>query len=40
MTALVAGALIALVAAIIYLFVQLDHVRTDMAKMKETFITN
>jgi phage shock protein A len=30
-TALVAGALIALVAANIYLYVQLDHVRTDLA---------
>lgn len=37
MTALVAGALIALLAAVIYLFVQLDRVQTDMAKMKETF---
>jgi chromosome segregation ATPase len=35
LTALVAGALIALVAANIYLYVQLDHVRTDMAKMQE-----
>ena len=30
MTALVAGAIIALVAANIYLYVQVDHVRTDM----------
>jgi hypothetical protein len=38
-TALVAGALIALVAANIYLYVQLDHVRTDMAKTRETVMT-
>lgn len=36
-TALVAGAMIALLAAVIYLFVQIDHVQTDMAKMKEQF---
>ena len=39
MTALVAGALIALVAANIYLYVQIDHVRTDMAKMQESLKT-
>lgn len=38
-TALVAGALIALVAANIYLYVQVDHVRTDMAKMNESLMT-
>lgn len=38
-TALVAGALIALVAANIYLYVQMDHVRTDMAKMNESLMT-
>ena len=38
-TALVAGALIALVAANIYLYVQVDHVRTDMAKMNESMMT-
>lgn len=38
-TALVAGALIALVAANIYLYVQLDHVRTDMAKTRESVMT-
>lgn len=38
-TALVAGALIALVAANIYLYVQLDHVRTDMASMRESIMT-
>jgi len=36
-TALVAGAMIALLAAVIYLFVQIDHLQTDMAKMKEQF---
>jgi chromosome segregation ATPase len=35
-TALVAGALIALVAANIYLYVQLDHVRTDLAATQGT----
>jgi chromosome segregation ATPase len=39
MTALVAGAMIALLAAVIYLFVQMDHMQTDMAKMKEQFNT-
>ena len=38
-TALVAGALIALVAANIYMYVQLDHVRTDLAKMRESLTT-
>lgn len=38
-TALVAGALIALVAANIYLYLQLDHVRTDLAKTRETVMT-
>lgn len=37
--ALVAGALIALVAANIYLYVQVDHVRTDMSKMRESLMT-
>ena len=36
LTALVAGALIALVAANIYLYVQLDHVRTDLASVQES----
>ena len=35
-TALVAGALIALVAANIYLYVQLDRVRTDLAATRQT----
>ena len=39
MTALVAGAIIALVAANIYLYVQIDHVRTDMGKMHEDLQT-
>jgi phage shock protein A len=38
-TALVAGALIALVAANIYLYVQLDHVRTDLAATRGTLTT-
>ena len=35
LTALVAGAVIALVAANIYLYVQIDHVRTDVVKTRE-----
>ena len=38
-TALVAGALIALVAANVYLYVQVDHVRTDVAKTREALMT-
>jgi chromosome segregation ATPase len=38
-TALVAGAVIALLAAVIYLYVQMDHLQTDVAKMKEQFNT-
>jgi len=38
-TALVAGALIALVAANIYLYVQLDHLRTDLANTRESIRT-
>jgi hypothetical protein len=38
-TALVAGALIALVAANVYQYVQIDHIRTDMAKMHESIMT-
>ncbi len=37
--ALVAGALIALLAAVAYLFIQLDHVKADMAKMRESLMT-
>ena len=36
MTALVAGAIIALVAANIYLYVQIDHLRGDLAKTNDT----
>ena len=39
LTALVAGALIALVAANIYLYIQMDHVRTDVAKVRESLMT-
>lgn len=39
MTALVAGSLIALIAANIYLYVQIDRVRTDVASMQEKLTT-
>ena len=39
LTALVAGAVIALVAANIYLYVQIDHVRTDVTKVREDLMT-
>lgn len=39
LTALVAGALIALVAANIYLYIQVDHVRTDLASVQEKLTT-
>ena len=39
MTALVAGALVALVAANIYLYVQVDHMRTEMAQMHDKLLT-
>ena len=39
MTAIVAAAIIALVAANIYLYVQIGAVRTDMGKMKESLMT-
>ncbi len=39
MTALVAGALVALVAANIYLYVQVDHMRTEMAQMHDKLMT-
>jgi hypothetical protein len=35
MTALVAGALIALVGANIYLYVQIDHVQTDLKTLHD-----
>lgn len=40
LTALVAGAIIALVAANVYLYVQLDHVRADLAKMHDSIISD
>jgi chromosome segregation ATPase len=39
MTALVAGAIIALVGANIYLFVQLDHMKTDLAQTHDKLLT-
>ncbi len=36
MIALVAGALVVLVAANVYLYVQMDHLRTDVTKVQET----
>lgn len=39
LTALVAGAIIALVAANIYLYIQIDHLRTDLAKMDDALKT-
>ena len=39
LAALVAGAIIALIATNIYLYVQLDHVRTEVAKVQESLAT-
>jgi len=39
LTALVAGALIALIAANIYLYVQIDHLRGDVSKVRESLST-
>ena len=39
LTALVAGAIIALLAAVIYLFVQIDHLQTDLAKVQDKMMT-
>jgi len=39
LTALVAGALIALVAANIYLYIQIDHMRTEVASVQEKLTT-
>ena len=39
MTALVAGAIIALVAANIYFYVQVDHLRTDLAKTRDQLLS-
>ena len=38
-TALVAGAIVALIGANIYLYVQIDHVRTDLATLEDTLKT-
>jgi hypothetical protein len=38
-TAVVAGALVALVAANVYLYIQVDKIHTDMAKMQESLMT-
>ena len=38
-TAVVAGALVALVAANVYLYIQVDRLHTDMAKMHESLMT-
>src|SRR5262247_1437746 len=38
-TAIVAGALVALVAANVYLYIQVDKLHTDMAKMHEAMMT-
>ena len=38
-TALVVGAIIALIAANVYLFVQVDHIRTDMATVRTSVMT-
>ncbi len=38
-TALVAGALIALVAFNVYLYIQVDHLRTDLAKAHDSMMT-
>jgi hypothetical protein len=39
LTALVAGAIIALVAANVYLYVQIDRVRTEVSKVRESILT-
>ena len=39
LVALVAGALIALIAANVYLFLQVEHMRTEVAKIRETVST-
>ena len=38
-TAVVTGALVALVAANVYLYIQVDRLHTDMAKMQESLMT-
>lgn len=39
LTALVAGAIIALVAANVYLYIQIDHLQTDLAKLDQSVKT-
>ena len=38
-TAILTGAIVALLAANVYLYLQLDRVRTDMAKLRESVLT-
>jgi len=38
-TAILAGAIVAVLAANVYLYIQLDRVRTDMAKLRESLLT-
>jgi hypothetical protein len=37
-TAILTGAIVALLAANVYLYLQLDRVRTDMAKLRESVL--
>jgi len=39
-TAILAGAIVAVLAANVYLYIQLDHLRTDMAKFRELVLTD
>ncbi len=38
-TAILAGAIVAVLAANVYLYIQLDRVKTDMAKLRESLLT-
>src|SRR5579863_1990859 len=38
-TAILAGAVVALLAANVYLYIQVDHVRTDMSKLRDSMLT-
>lgn len=38
-TAILGGAIVAVLAANVYLYIQLDHLRTDMAKFRESVLT-
>ncbi len=38
-TAILGGAIVAMLAANVYLYIQLDHMRTDMAKFRESVLT-